>query len=171
MSLLGSLHQTCRVRTQLADSTIPALPPKRVRKRRLRCVQLLEDEVSAVTTSRNSNLQIVRSRCAFIVCRRGSERQGVKDWLTPTKHLKNWQQPMLGMCEEQIPFHDLILGRLRRAQTNVSAMIHHPLESQHLSLQKVLRLIFQRRQVLATKPYRTIFDVWCSDPIYAMLWV
>jgi hypothetical protein len=43
----------------------------------------------------------------------------MEDRLTPTKLLKDWQQLMLGMREDQILFHHLILGRLCRAKTNV----------------------------------------------------
>jgi hypothetical protein len=38
----------------------------------------------------------------------------MEDRLTPTKLLKDWQQLMLGMREDQLAFHDLILGELSR---------------------------------------------------------
>jgi hypothetical protein len=47
----------------------------------------------------------------------------MEDRLTPTKLLKDWQQLMLGMREDQLAFHDLILGKLCRAQTIVCATI------------------------------------------------
>jgi hypothetical protein len=41
----------------------------------------------------------------------------MEDRPPPTKLLKDWQQLMLGMREDQLAFHELILGKLCRAQT------------------------------------------------------
>lgn len=95
-----------RVGAQLADGMIPTLPTERIRKWRLLCVQLFEDEVSAVPATRSSNLPIIRSRCPFIFRRRGCECQGMKDGLTLTKLLKDWQQRGLCMRKDQISIHN-----------------------------------------------------------------
>ncbi len=42
----------------------------------------------------------------------------MEDWFTPTKLLKDRQQIMLGMREDLILFHHLMIGKLRLAQTN-----------------------------------------------------
>jgi hypothetical protein len=59
----------------------------------------------------------------------------MEDRLTPTKLHKDWQQLMLGMREDQLAFHDLILGKLWPAQTKkVIATILHSRESPYFCI-------------------------------------
>jgi hypothetical protein len=65
----------------------------------------------------------------------------MEDRLTPTKLLKDWQQLMLGMREDQLAFHDLILGKLCRAQGMVYATtLASGQNPENLRCIKVLRL-------------------------------
>ena len=90
----------------------------------------------------------------------------MEDRLTLTKLLKDWQQLMLGMREDQLAFHDLILGKLCRAQGIVYATTLIWPKPWKSALHKGIAVGFLKAIGFCNESKRTIFDVWCSDPRY-----
>ena len=50
-------------------------------------------------------------------------------------------------------------------------MILRQPQSPAIRVARLLRSLYRWQQVCATKPYRTIYDVWCSDPMLLHFWL
>jgi hypothetical protein len=60
-----------------------------------------------------------------------------------------------------------VLALRKRTFAHADAPVPNP---SVLCCKRLLRLLVEWQQVCAMEPYRTIFDVWCSDPMLSAIW-